>query len=388
MQRDRFTWLAYTMLATWAYLQASLGPAMPFLRVELDLNYTTAGLHFSAFAFGAVLTGLFSDRWAARFGRGRMFWGCGTALAASSLLLTGGWQPGVTILAAFLMGLFGSSLLVMIQAALADRHNEQRAIAFTEANIGAMAAAALAPILIGGGQQIGAGWRLAFWTAVAIFILLLILFRREPIPEKLTGVTAGSAEAQSGPLPAAFWAYWLMLVLGVAVEWCIIYWGADFLENNTGLLTSQAASAMSLFFLGMLAGRVLGSLLARRRPVNWLLLAAVIIATLGFPLFWLTGVSWLTVVGLFVTGLGVANLYPISLAAATAVAPQRAATISARLVLGAGSAVLITPILMGWLADQTSIGQAFGVVAALLGIMLLLAFNAYRAGERRHSYDG
>ena len=178
-----------------------------------------------------------------------------------------------------------------------------------------------------------------------------------------------------------------MLVLGVAVEWCVIYWGADFLENNTGLLTSQAASAMSLFFLGMLAGRVLGSLLARRRPVNWLLLAAVIIATLGFPLFWLTGVSWLAVVGLFVTGLGVANLYPISLAAATAVAPHRASTISARLVLGGGSAVLITPILLGWLADQTSIGQAFGVVAALLGIMLLLAFNAYRAGERRHAYD-
>jgi MFS family permease len=380
MQRDTFTWLAYTMLATWAYLQAALGPAMPFLRVELALNYTTAGLHFSAFAFGAVLTGLFSDRWAARFGRGRMLWGCGVALAASSLLLTGGWHPGVTILAAFLMGLFGSSLLVMIQAGLADRHTEQRAIAFTEANIGAMAAAALAPILIGGGQQIGAGWRAAFWAAVVIFVLLLLIFRREPIPESLTSAPAGSVEAQSSPLPRAFWAYWLMLVLGVAVEWCVIYWGADFLENNAGLVTSQAASAMSLFFLGMLTGRISGSLLARRRSVNWLLLVAVITATLGFPLFWLIGVGWLAVTGLFITGLGVANLYPISLAAATAVAPHRASTISARLVLGAGSAVLIVPILLGWLADQTSIGRAFGVVAALLGIMLLLASNAYRHG--------
>lgn len=30
--RDRFTWLAYIMLGYFAYLQAALGPALPFLR--------------------------------------------------------------------------------------------------------------------------------------------------------------------------------------------------------------------------------------------------------------------------------------------------------------------------------------------------------------------
>jgi hypothetical protein len=58
--------------------------------------------------------------------------------------------------------------------------------------------------------------------------------------------------------------------------------------------------------------------------------------------------------------------------------PHRANTISARLVLGGGSAVLIVPISLGWLADQTSISQAFGVVAALLGVILTLAVLAKR----------
>ena len=53
--RDRFTWLAYLMLAYFAYLQAVLGPLVPFLRDELHLSYTVSGLHLSAFSIGMVL---------------------------------------------------------------------------------------------------------------------------------------------------------------------------------------------------------------------------------------------------------------------------------------------------------------------------------------------
>ena len=38
-------------------METVLGPIMPFLRTELDLDYTVASLHFSAFALGSVLLG-------------------------------------------------------------------------------------------------------------------------------------------------------------------------------------------------------------------------------------------------------------------------------------------------------------------------------------------
>ena len=56
--RDRYTWLAYFMLAFYAYVQAAMGPAMPFLQAELDLSYTVLAFHISAFALGMILTGL------------------------------------------------------------------------------------------------------------------------------------------------------------------------------------------------------------------------------------------------------------------------------------------------------------------------------------------
>ena len=41
--RNRLTWLAYAMLAYIGFTQSMLGPLMPFLRSELQLNYTLGG---------------------------------------------------------------------------------------------------------------------------------------------------------------------------------------------------------------------------------------------------------------------------------------------------------------------------------------------------------
>ena len=42
-RRDRLTWVAYVMLAWFAYLQAAPGLVIVHLRDELDLSYSTGG---------------------------------------------------------------------------------------------------------------------------------------------------------------------------------------------------------------------------------------------------------------------------------------------------------------------------------------------------------
>ena len=54
IQRDRTTWLAYAMLAFYAYCLNSLGPLTPFLKSELDISYSVSSLHFTAFAIGII----------------------------------------------------------------------------------------------------------------------------------------------------------------------------------------------------------------------------------------------------------------------------------------------------------------------------------------------
>ena len=56
-RRDRLTWVTYALLAWFAYLQAAPGLVVPYLRDELDIGYTTGGLHVGAFAAGSVVGG-------------------------------------------------------------------------------------------------------------------------------------------------------------------------------------------------------------------------------------------------------------------------------------------------------------------------------------------
>jgi predicted MFS family arabinose efflux permease len=374
--RDRFTWLAYFMLAYYAYLQATLGPLMNFVRADLNLDYNTTGLHLSALALGMVLAGLSADRAARRWGRQAVFWGGGAGMALGAVLLTLGKHPLVTIGGCFVMGFIGSFLLVMIQAALTDRHGDLRAIALTESNIAAVFFSGLAPLFVGRAQAWGLGWQSALYLGVMAWLLMLGMFRAETIP--VSHPSDSAKVEQNQPLPRAFWAYWIVIFLCVSVEWCILFWGANFLEKVVGFQKSDAASLMTVFGGAMVIGRFLGSRLTRRYNISLLLLIALFIVTVGFPLFWLPRAPVINVIGLFIAGIGVANLFPFNLAAATSIAPQQSNTASARISVGNGLAILLTPQVLGSLADRVGIQNAYGIVPVFVVAALGVVFFASR----------
>jgi fucose permease len=131
----------------------------------------------------------------------------------------------------------------------------------------------------------------------------------------------------------------------VAAEWCLVFWGADFLENAVGLPEATAATLLTVF--------------------------------------WLAGRAWLNVAGLFVVGLGFSNLFPLAMSATVGAAPEQANAASARISLGAGLAILIVPLTLGGFADQVGIFNAYGLVAVLLVVATSLALLANRLGGAR-----
>lgn len=375
--RDSFTWLAYLMLGYYAYLQAALGPLMPFLRDEIGLNYTVTGLHLSAFALGMTVAGLTGERAAARFGRSRVFWGGGAGMALGALMLALGRSAAITIPATFIMGLIGSYLLVMIQAGLADHHRERRAFALTEANVIAVLCAALAPILVGQSEQFGIGWRVAFLLVAAAWLIAFAFSRVISIPTNDDRPTP-TTQAQ-GKLPRLFWIYWGVGFLCVAVEWSLIFWGADFLEKIVGLERANASTLMSVFLGAMFVGRLIGSRLTRMMDTRPLLMLAAGLLVIGFPLFWLAQMPILNLIGLFVAGLGVANLYPFTLSVVMGIAPHLANIAGSRISFASGLAILIVPQVLGSAADQIGIFNAFGIAGAFIAAAFTLIIIAHRA---------
>jgi fucose permease len=215
------------------------------------------------------------------------------------------------------------------------------------------------------------GWRLALGLVALSPLLLYVGLGKSSAP------AAGSNPIDpiriKRPLPGLFWIYWLALVLAVSVEFCLISWSADYLENVLGLLKADAAQAVSLFFAGMILGRLAGSRLVQRFSTSRLVTAAILLASLGFLIFWKPGSVLMGLGGLFLTGLGVASLYPLILSLAIGASNNNPIQASARATLASGAAILTLPLILGRLADAVGIGPAYGVVIVLLlGVFVII----------------
>lgn len=313
-RRDRFTWLAYLLLAFYGYFLNILGPITPFLKEELKLSYTISSLHFTAFAVGILLIGLGGHILIRRIGRRVSLWVGAFGISASAVILLAGRSPVITIAASFCMGLVGSLILVIVPAVLSDQHGEQRAVALAEANVVASLLCTAAPLLVGWSAPLPGGWRLALGIAAFTPILLRLGFgSAAPLPST-SG--QGYSPVNRQALPGLYWVYWVAIVLAVSVEFCMIFWSADYLENSLGLLKVDAAQAVSLFLAAMIVGRLAGSRLVHYFSTHKVIMASVLVAGAGFLAFWTTGKALLGLAGLFVTGLGVAILYPLILSLA------------------------------------------------------------------------
>jgi len=172
---------------------------MPFLRDELQLSYTLAGLHFSAFALGMILAGLGSRlvnyRWGSRFA----IWGDAAGMTLGLLLLVASHTVALTIMSALLMGLLGSVLKNTIQAKLSENHDHYRTTALTEMSAVGSASVGLVPLVIGEFTHFGMGWRPAIALAAIALIVIFWQYRRIRPPQ--SPICDPSNTVQKLPLP-------------------------------------------------------------------------------------------------------------------------------------------------------------------------------------------
>jgi fucose permease len=159
-----------------------------------------------------------------------------------------------------------------------------------------------------------------------------------------------------------------MLFCTTAAEWCITAWGASFVEDAAQVSTDTAVALMAGYFGGVVAGRTLGSRLARRHDPARLLTLALAVTAAGFAILWPSRGPAQALVGLALLGIGLGNLFPMGLSVTVALAPGRAVLASGRAVAMTSLAVLLAPLTVGTLADATSLTAALGVVPVALAL--------------------
>lgn len=370
--RDRTTLLLYAALGVFGALNVVPGLVAPALRDEFGYGYTVASLHLSVFAGLGLVAGLLGP-WLDRRLRRRAVLLLGVlGMAAATGAFTAGRVAAATLLAAAVAGLLGTLVIIVVQAGLADHHGDRRSVAFAESNVIASVGATSAPLVVGAAASALGSWRWGVLALAATGLVVALAGRGTPVPSGAER-DPDEAAARSGRLPAAARAGVLLLFTGVVLEWSVSYWGATYLREVVGLERSLAVTAMTVFFAAMLAGRVAGGWLVRTVDAARLVAAGLATVAVGIVLQALTTSTAVAMVALGLLGLGIAVLFPLSLALAVEAAPDRAALVSSRCVVAGSTAVLLGPLLVGQLADTVGLRPALLVmpVVTVAGALLL-----------------
>lgn len=154
-------------------------------------------------------------------------------------------------------------------------------------------------------------------------------------------------------------------------------WGALHLKQDLDASPGLAAAGYSCFALAMTVGRLTGTTLLERLGRTVTVVAGGSTAVAGMLLGSLAPSVWAALFGFAITGLGLANIFPVAVERAGALGgPSGVATAS---TLGYGG-MLLGPPAIGFMADWFSLPAALTSVAALAAVAVLVAVATRRAG--------
>jgi hypothetical protein len=238
-------------------------------------------------------------------------------------------------------------------------------------NAASSAAGVAAPLALGALDGAAGRGRLVLLAAVPVLLLLALSAR--------PAATAAAGSASAAAAPRAVGERWLRVVLAVAVEFCFVVWAVTRLQA-TGLGPAAATLWGTAFPLGMALGRLAGPVLLGRAHV--VPLAAAVSAAGAVAVAVATGSAGVAG-GLAVAGLGVAVLYPVTLAdlaQTPGLPPARGAALGA---LASGVAILLAPPALAVLGNEVGLRAAFLACVPLLGALVALRPDRERTSPTR-----
>ena len=369
--RDRPTWLVYLQLSSWAWFLYAFGATQALLRDEQGTSKSVAALHGSTFAVGGLVGALVTAPAIRLLGRGMVMRVTALGTAASMLLYTTpDAAPWVTMTAACLACLFGTALLITINAFLLDHQGTAGAAAITEANAFAAFATLLGPLTVGIGVATVFGWRAGIWTAM-IGMLALEVWRGRHVAAFGTREQA-LHESQIGRMPRAIGWSLALIAFFIATEFSMTLWGADLLRDRCGFGPAAAAASLATISGGIFVGRLIGVRLALHFHSDTILRGSVIFALVAFALMWSFTVWPVVLLGMCAVGLGIGVQWPMGVARAVRASDGLTDRAAAYCSISGSIAIIIAPVMLGTLADHVGVHTAFLVVPVFMACALAL----------------
>lgn len=370
--RDALTGSLYAVLCAWGWFLAALGVLIPLLCREQGTSRAVGGLHSTALAVGTIVAGTFGARLVRRWQRRRTLLGAMCCVVVGTSLLMVGAPLQLTLLAALITSSGGSLMVNVSMTALQDHHDRAAPAVISEGNALASVVSLVSPLAVGACVALGLTWRPAFLgVSVVLGLSLWMLWRTPRNTAALDAPSVAHAERRQ-PLPSAFWPPAMLIMVCLGVEFSFTTWSADLVRVRTGLDAGAATAIMSVLFGAMAVGRMVAGRLTLWFPIRSVLLYAMCVTGLGWAVLWSATSPTMALVGLGMSGLGIAANYPLGMSLMLTTVPGQRDQATGVSSIASSLAVGSAPFALGALADRWGIHTAFVTIPVMVTVCLLI----------------
>jgi MFS family permease len=376
-------------------LFANLVPRYPEIKAGLDLGNATYGLAVAAFPAGAITAGLAAAALVRRFGSARVAV-AGTVLTAAGLLLAG-LAPALPLL---VVALFAAGAMDAFTDVAQNAHGLRVQRRYGRSIINGFHALWSVGAVVGGGMAAAAialGLPLGVHLAItgALFAVVALVALRWCLPgldgeapdavaaettatpagapagAEAAGAGAALARASRARTAAVLAALVLVAVAGTLVEDAGSTWAAVYLSGSLGAPATLAAAGFVALVGAQFVGRLVGDRLVDRFGQRAVARTGGALVALGTGLALAFPSVPGTIAGFAAAGFGVATLVPAAMQQADELPGLRAGTgltlVSWLMRLG----FLLSPPIVGLVADATSLRTGL-LVLPLAGVVVVL----------------
>ncbi|MEV6498621.1 MFS transporter [Streptomyces prunicolor] len=356
---------------------------IPAIKQQTGASASTLGLALLGVSAGAVITMMLTGRLCHRYGNHQVTVVCAVLLSLSVSLPPLTHSPLTLGLVLLIFGAAYGGINVAFNSAAVDLVRAMRRPimpSFHAAfSLGGMVGAGLGGLVAG---FLTPTQHLFGLTVIGLLVTAVVgreLLRLQPPappqdspnevapPRRLTPRTRGLV-----------FTFGLIALCTAFGEGALADWSALHLEQDLDATAGAAAIGYSCFALAMTAGRLTGTRLLERLGRTRTLVSGGTVAALGMLLGALAPTLWAAVLGFVITGLGLANLFPVAVERAGSLAGPDGVAIASTLGYGG---MLLGPPAIGFMADWYSLPAALTSVAALAAVAAVIGFLTRHAAE-------
>jgi fucose permease len=360
--RARYATMAIFFIAGMMY--ASWGVHVPTVRDKFALSPGMLSFALLAVAGGSIFAMLTNGSWIARVGSRNACMAGGGALIffGALILVTPSYWLLLVVLALFGFGMATLDVAMNAEASAVEEALNRPIMSSLHGmfSIGGMAGAAAGGALLAHGMA--PEMHLALASGVSLVVLLV------SIPAVLPHVAHHDEHAKASSAnrwkSGALWALGGMALIALIAEGAMYDWATVYMRDVVRATPSLSSAAYAAFSGGMAAGRFGGDAVRARFGAPQLVFGSAGLAFIGMVMALVFPNAIVTMTGLTLMGLGLANMMPVLFAAAARVEGVTAAEGLAQVAGLAYFGLLFGPVLIGGVAQVSSLPVGLCVVAA------------------------